>query len=86
MRQGAERYDLISAAVIDAKGKLMGRLTIEEIVDVVNEESDTTLRRMGVKPGRGCVLPGRPCGADPLVMAGDQSLYCIYRLQSYWFI
>jgi magnesium transporter len=42
-----ERYDLISAAVIDAKGKLMGRLTIEEIVDVVNEESDTTLRRMG---------------------------------------
>ncbi len=82
-----ERYDLISAAVIDAKGKLMGRLTIEEIVDVVNEESDTTLRRMGgVKPGRGCVLPGRPCGADPLVMAGDQSLYCLYRLQSYWFI
>jgi magnesium transporter len=42
-----ERYDLISAPVVDAKGKLMGRLTIEEIVDVVNEESDTTLRRMG---------------------------------------
>ncbi|AKA37922.1 magnesium transporter [Yersinia ruckeri] len=42
-----ERYDLISAAVVDAKGKLMGRLTIEEIVDVVNEESDTNLRRIG---------------------------------------
>jgi magnesium transporter len=42
-----ERYDLISAPVIDAKGKLMGRLTIEEIVDVVNEESDSNLRRMG---------------------------------------
>lgn len=25
----------------------MGRLTIEEIVDAVNEESDTNLRRMG---------------------------------------
>ena len=42
-----ERYDLISAPVVDAKGKLMGRLTIEEIVDAVNEESDTNLRRMG---------------------------------------
>ncbi|BFO11323.1 hypothetical protein GGER_38330 [Serratia rubidaea] len=42
-----ERYDLISAPVIDAQGKLMGRLTIEEIVDVVNEESDNNLRRMG---------------------------------------
>ncbi|WON75816.1 magnesium transporter [Serratia sp. UGAL515B_01] len=42
-----ERYDLISAPVVDAKGKLLGRLTIEEIVDAVNEESDTTLRRMG---------------------------------------
>jgi len=42
-----ERYDLISAPVIDAKGKLMGRLTIEEIVDAVNEESDNNLRRLG---------------------------------------
>lgn len=42
-----ERYDLISAPVIDAKGKLMGRLTIEEIVDAVNEESDSNLRRLG---------------------------------------
>lgn len=42
-----ERYDLISAPVVDAKGKLMGRLTIEEIVDAVNEESDSNLRRMG---------------------------------------
>ncbi|NIG88164.1 magnesium transporter [Serratia symbiotica] len=42
-----ERYDLISAPVIDAKGKLMARLTIEEIVDAVNEESDSNLRRLG---------------------------------------
>ncbi|MGY3917223.1 magnesium transporter [Aeromonas australiensis] len=42
-----ERDDLLSAAVVDAKGKLMGRLTVEEIVDVVYEESDTDLRRMG---------------------------------------
>ena len=42
-----ERDNLISAAVIDSQGKLMGRLTIDEIVDVVYEETDSDLRRMG---------------------------------------
>jgi len=42
-----ERYDLITAPVVDNKGKLMGRLTVESIVDFVNEDSDSNLRRMG---------------------------------------
>ena len=42
-----ERDNLVSAAVVDPAGKLMGRLTIDEIVDVVYEETDTDLRRMG---------------------------------------
>jgi magnesium transporter len=42
-----ERYDLITAPVVDLKGKLMGRLTVESIVDFVNEDSDANLRRMG---------------------------------------
>lgn len=42
-----ERDDLVSAAVIDGRGKLMGRLTVAEVVDLVYEESDTDLRRMG---------------------------------------
>lgn len=42
-----ERYDLITAPVVDLKGKLMGRLTVESIVDFVNEDSDTNIRRMG---------------------------------------
>ncbi|WOX48569.1 magnesium transporter [Aeromonas sp. XH] len=42
-----ERDDLVSAAVVDARGKLMGRLTVAEVVDLVYEESDTDLRRMG---------------------------------------
>ena len=29
------------------RGKLMGRLTVAEVVDLVYEESDTDLRRMG---------------------------------------
>ena len=42
-----ERDNLVSAAVVDPSGKLMCRLTIDEIVDVVYEETDTDLRRMG---------------------------------------
>lgn len=42
-----ERYNLITAPVVDAKGKLMGRLTVEEILDIVNEESENNMRRMG---------------------------------------
>jgi Mg2+ transporter (mgtE) len=41
-----ERDDLLSAAVIDGQGKLMGRLTIDEIVDVVYEETDNDIRQM----------------------------------------
>lgn len=38
--QAFERYDMVSAPVVDASGKLVGRLTIDEIVDVIREESD----------------------------------------------
>lgn len=41
-----ERDNLLSAAVIDAEGKLLGRLTIDEIVDVVYEETDNDIRQM----------------------------------------
>ncbi len=42
-----ERDNLVSAAVVDTQGKLMGRLTVAEIVDVVIEETEDDLRRMG---------------------------------------
>jgi len=42
-----ERDNLISAAVVDSVGKLMGRVTIDEIVDVVYEETDNDMRAMG---------------------------------------
>ena len=38
--QAFERYDLISAPVVDAQGKLFGRLTIDEMVDYIREESE----------------------------------------------
>jgi magnesium transporter len=38
--QAFERYDLVSAPVVDAAGRLIGRLTIEEVVDVIREEGE----------------------------------------------
>lgn len=38
--QAFERYDLVSAPVIDESGRLVGRLTVNEIVDVIREEND----------------------------------------------
>ncbi|AQZ95120.1 magnesium transporter [Halopseudomonas phragmitis] len=38
--QAFERYDLVTAPVVDAKGKLCGRLTIDEMVDYIREESE----------------------------------------------
>ncbi len=40
-----ERRDLISVAVLDNIGKLLGRITIDDIVDVIREESDRALLR-----------------------------------------
>lgn len=38
--QAFERYDLVSAPVIDPAGKLIGRITIEAVLDFIREESD----------------------------------------------
>ncbi len=38
--QAFERYDLVSAPVVDEAGRLVGRLTVNEVVDVIREESE----------------------------------------------
>ncbi len=38
--QAFERYDLVSAPVVDPQGRLVGRLTVNEVVDVIREESE----------------------------------------------
>jgi magnesium transporter len=35
-----ERYDLVSAPVVDADGKLLGRVTVNEVVDFIREEAE----------------------------------------------
>lgn len=41
-----ERHDLISAPVVDASGRLVGRITIDDVVDVIREEADHSLMSM----------------------------------------
>lgn len=48
--QAFERYDLVSAPVIERSGKLIGRLTVDEMVDVIREESESeVLSRAGLR-------------------------------------
>lgn len=42
-----ERYNLISAPVVDGSGRLVGVLTIDDIVDVIQEEADEDVKALG---------------------------------------
>ncbi len=41
-----KKYDLVVAPVLDARKKLLGRITVDDIMDVVNEEIEEDLARM----------------------------------------
>jgi magnesium transporter len=41
--QAFERYDLVSAPVVDEDGKLFGRVTVNVVLDFIREESETGL-------------------------------------------
>ncbi len=42
-----EQYDLLSAAVVDENERLVGVLTIDDIVDVIQAEAEEDFRRLG---------------------------------------
>lgn len=45
-----ERYDLVSAPVVEKDGRLVGRLTIDEMVDLIREETEgEVLSRAGLR-------------------------------------
>lgn len=45
--QAFERYDLVSAPVIDASGRLMGRVAVDAVVDYIRERSESELLTKG---------------------------------------
>ncbi|KKL91486.1 hypothetical protein LCGC14_1894230 [marine sediment metagenome] len=42
-----ERYDLISAPVVNTEGRLLGRITIDDVVDVIDEEAEEDIMHLG---------------------------------------
>jgi magnesium transporter len=42
-----EQYNLVSAAVIDPNGKLVGMLMVDDILDVIQEGAEDTILRLG---------------------------------------
>lgn len=41
-----QRYDLVSLPVIDEEGRLMGRITIDDVVDVIRDEAEEDIQIM----------------------------------------
>jgi magnesium transporter len=41
-----EEHDLVSSPVVDDNGKLVGRITIDDVVDVIREDADHSLMSM----------------------------------------
>jgi magnesium transporter len=41
-----ENYDLVSAAVVDDDGKLLGRITVDDVVDVIRDEASHSVLSM----------------------------------------
>tara|TARA_B100001175_G_scaffold101881_1_gene86372 strand:+ start:9170 stop:10510 length:1341 start_codon:yes stop_codon:yes gene_type:complete len=54
-----ERNDLISSSVIDETGKLIGRITIDDVVDVIREDADQNLLGMAGVAEDTFAPPGR---------------------------
>lgn len=42
-----EQYDLLSAAVVDANERLVGVLTIDDVIDIVQAEAEEDIKRLG---------------------------------------
>jgi magnesium transporter len=61
-----ERYNLISVPVVDEAERLVGVITIDDIVDVIQEEAEEDLRASAASAGgRNCRIPsgGSPAAA-----------------------
>ena len=44
--QAFERYDLVTAPVVDAQGRLIGRVTVDAVVDFIRESADSDMLSM----------------------------------------
>jgi len=50
--QIVQRYDLLSVPVVDEGGRLLGRITIDDVVDVIRDEADEDIQLMSGLTGQ----------------------------------
>ena len=46
------RYDLLAAPVVDAEGKLVGQITVDDVMDVIQEETTEDIYKMAGTSGQ----------------------------------
>jgi len=68
----ARKYDLLSVPVVDAQGRLAGRITYDDIVDVMQEEAQEDLARVA--------------GVDEAEEPREVSIFRICRLRLPWLV
>ena len=73
-----ERNDLISSSVIDENNKLIGRITIDDVLDVIREDADQNLLGMAGIAEDTFAPPGRAAKVEFLVKL--KSYNCLYSL------
>jgi CBS domain-containing protein len=79
--QAFERYDLVTAPVVDAQNRLVGRLTVDVVLDFIRAESEQDLLQAGGPArGRRPVHHGLEGGQEPLAVAGHQPVHGPVRL------
>lgn len=51
-----QRYDLIQVPVVDASRRLLGTISVDDVIDVIHEEATEDIQRLGGVPGDEAVL------------------------------
>ena len=71
MARQFERYNLTSAPVVDGGGRLVGVITVDDIVEVIQEEAEEDILRMGGVGGERVSDYGVADRAPPLYLAAS---------------
>ena len=74
-----EQRDLISAAVLDENGKLLGRITVDDVLDVIQEQAEQTMRNMAGPGRRRPVCLGPAQRPPPRCLVGHQPAQRVSR-------
>lgn len=68
-----KKYDLLNMPVVDSEGRLVGIITIDDVVDVLEEENTEDIQKMGgINPSEESYLQ-----QSPLVMAKNRLFWLI---------